>query len=170
VSTDLLLHHLPVGDASFALTYGWLLIHPLALAGILVFERRQLPYWLAVIGIFVLIRNLFLAFTPVGIPQDTLILYTEWPLTLIKGRMFFDNELFFSGHTGTPFLYFLICRKPWWGKYIYLACSIAMATCVLITHNHYTIDVMGAYFITYSIYAMSRRLLQRLDPANGTTD
>jgi hypothetical protein len=94
VSTDLLLHHLPVGDASFALTYGWLLIHPLALAGILVFERRQLPYWLAVIGIFVLIRNLFLAFTPVGIPQDTLILYTEWPLTLIKGRMFFDNELF----------------------------------------------------------------------------
>jgi hypothetical protein len=77
--------------------------------------------------------------------------------------MFFDNELFFSGHTGIPFLYFLICRSPSWGRYLYLACSIAMGVCVLLTHNHYAIDVLGAYFMTYSIHALSRRLLHRLD-------
>ena len=33
-----------------------------------------------------------------------------------------------------------------------------MGTCVLLSHNHYTVDVLGAYFVSYSIYVLAERL------------
>jgi hypothetical protein len=38
-----------------------------------------------------------------------------------------------------------------------------MGTCVLLARNHYTIDVIGAYFVTYAIYRLSLVLFGRLD-------
>ena len=35
---------------------------------------------------------------------------------------------------------------------------MVMAVSVLLTRNHYTVDVLGAYFISYSIYRLSLRL------------
>ena len=37
-----------------------------------------------------------------------------------------------------------------------LAGSILMAVCVLLSRNHYTVDVLGAFFTSYSVYALSR--------------
>ena len=42
--------------------------------------------------------------------------------------------------------------------------SIVMAASVVLTRNHYTMDVLGAYFVTYSVYALSCWLLGWLDP------
>lgn len=39
-----------------------------------------------------------------------------------------------------------------------LAGSIAMAAAVRVTRNHYTVDVISAYFMGYAIYALSNRL------------
>lgn len=156
---DPLFFILPIKDWTMLLTWGWLAFHVLAVLSWLRWEREQLPFILGTIGLFMIVRNVFITFTPVGIPEGIIPLYTQPALSAMRDILIFDHELFFSGHTGTPFLYFLLSRgpRPWRG--FLLGFSILMAIGVLLTRNHYTIDVLGAYFITYAIYRLSRSLL-----------
>ena len=39
--------------------------------------------------------------------------------------------------------------------------SFTMAAAVLVTHNHYTVDVLSAYLVGYGIYALSDGLYRR---------
>ena len=59
-----------------------------------------------------------------------------------------------------PFLFALFFRTPV-QRGIMLAGSLAMAAGVLLTHNHYSVDVLSAYLVGYSIYAGSERLYVR---------
>jgi len=72
----------------------------------------------------------------------------------------YANDLFFSGHVGLPFLGFLIFKDKKI-RYFMLSASIILAVTVLLMHVHYSIDVAAAYFITYSIYALGKRLFGR---------
>ena len=81
--------------------------------------------------------------------------------------MAFNNENFFSGHTGVPFLLFLLFRVKW-VRAVFLVESVAMGACVLLTRNHYTIDVLGAYFMTYAIYRLGLFLFGWLDDTPAT--
>ena len=36
--------------------------------------------------------------------------------------------------------------------------ALTMAAAVLLTHNHYTVDVLSAWFMGYAIFALSRTL------------
>jgi membrane-associated phospholipid phosphatase len=65
------------------------------------------------------------------------------------------NDLFFSGHTGAPFLLALIFWRIPPLRYLFLAWSLFFAVIVLLGHLHYTIDVLSAFFITYTIFHMS---------------
>jgi len=60
-------------------------------------------------------------------------------------------------------LYYLFCPYPWYRRF-FLASTVLMGVSVLLTRNHYTLDVLGAFFMTYGIYALSRKLLGFLDP------
>ena len=40
-------------------------------------------------------------------------------------------------------------------RYLLLASSLFFGTVVLMGHLHYTIDVVAAFFITYSIYSIA---------------
>ena len=64
----------------------------------------------------------------------------------------FGGDLFFSGHTGMPFLMALIFWQNKTLRYIFLCLSVGFGVVVLLAHMHYTIDVMSAFFITYSIF------------------
>ena len=63
----------------------------------------------------------------------------------------------FSGHTAIPFLFFLFFETRL-QKAVMLAGSLVMAATVLLTHNHYTVDVLAAWFMGYAIFALSRAL------------
>lgn len=161
---DPLLSRLPLVDLVPVLTYGWLLIHVTAWATWVVYEPRRIPYFISTIGLFVLVRTLFVALNPVGAPPGMINLNAGYLLSPLRGVLAFDNEFFFSGHTAMPYLYFLFCPYPWYRR-LFLAGSLVMGVSVLLTRNHYVIDVLGAYFMTYAIFALSRRLLGFLDPA-----
>jgi membrane-associated phospholipid phosphatase len=70
--------------------------------------------------------------------------------------IFTGNDLFFSGHTGIPFLLALIFWKNKTLRIIFLGFSVLFAIVVLLGHLHYSIDVLSAYFITYSIFHICR--------------
>jgi membrane-associated phospholipid phosphatase len=77
------------------------------------------------------------------------------------GDFFFQNDLFFSGHTGGPFLVALILWKNRFMRYSLLIVSVLMAFTVLAMRLHYSIDIIGAYFITYGIFKMTENLVHK---------
>jgi len=169
VGYDPVLQALPALNLLPVLTYGWLVCHLGALYVGVVFEPRRIPYFLSTIGLFVLVRAVFVGLNPVGAPQEMLDLNATAMFSYIKDHLAFRNEFFFSGHTGMPYLYFLLFHHMPRIRLAFLGTSIVMGASVLLTRNHYTIDVLGAFFMTYAIYRLSRYLLGFLDPLADRT-
>ncbi|MDB5276655.1 phosphatase PAP2-related protein [Ferruginibacter paludis] len=83
-------------------------------------------------------------------PPEGLIVLKD-PLTSLTygGRgLFITKDLFFSGHTSNLFMVYLLLPKKR-DKWFVLACSIAVGVLVLIQHVHYSMDVAGAFIITF---------------------
>jgi len=75
--------------------------------------------------------------------------------------IFYGSDLFFSGHTGQPFLAALaFWRIPQW-RMFYLALTAFFGSIVLLGHYHYAIDVLAALFITHSVFQVSCWLFGR---------
>jgi hypothetical protein len=162
--SDMLLDQLPLIDFVPVLTVGWLSIHVLAIYVGVVYCPRRWAFTLATIGLLILVRTAFVAFNPVGPPPGILSLNASYLLSPLKGILAFENEFFFSGHVAFPYLYSRIYWRIVWARRTFVLLSIVMAASVLLTRNHYTMDVLGAYFVTHSVYSLSRWLLGWLDP------
>jgi hypothetical protein len=67
------------------------------------------------------------------------------------------KDLFFSGHTATIFLFFLVSENKWI-KLIFIILTIAIASCVLFQHVHYTIDVIFAPVFSWVCYKLAQKL------------
>ena len=69
-------------------------------------------------------------------------------------QIYLTKDLFFSGHTSTTLLLLLyVWRYPamrWW----MLLGHVLVVASVFLSHLHYTIDVIGAYAITFSGFAL----------------
>ena len=73
----------------------------------------------------------------------------------------FGGDLFFSGHTGLPFLMALIFWDNKYLRWIFILTSVMFATVVLLAHLHYSIDVLSAFFITYTIFHIALFLFKK---------
>lgn len=162
--SDLLLDQLPLIDLVPVLTVGWLSIHVLAIYVGVMYCPRRWAFILATIGLLILVRTAFVALNPIGAPPGILSLNASYVLAPLKGILAFENEFFFSGHVAFPYLYSRIYWHIAWARRTFVLLSIVMAASVVLTRNHYTMDVLGAYFVTYSVYALSCWLLGWLDP------
>lgn len=108
----------------------------------------QMPYILKSIALFIAIRAVFVTLTHLGPYPDSIIIIN----TGILGKLNFGADLFFSGHTGMPFLMALIFRHNKQMRYIFILAAIFFGVIVLLGHLHYSIDVLAAFFITYTIH------------------
>ncbi|MBI3548602.1 MAG: hypothetical protein HY078_06065 [Elusimicrobia bacterium] len=159
-SSDWLLNHLPVPkwDLLPILSWGWLALHLYAAAICILYYPRQLPFILFTLALFILVRSTFIFLSPIGAPHGMMDMSKlDYFFRRAMGWVTFNNEFVFSGHTSVPFLFYLFFETPWQRRF-FLTGSILMAATVLLTRNHYSVDVMGAYLITYSIFVLSRRL------------
>jgi hypothetical protein len=114
-------------------------------------ERRRAPYIAWSFALLIVVRSFFIILTPLHHPLADLPMVDD-PLFQAIGRyLTFKHDLFFSSHTATPFLASLVMR----GKYVkrsFLLISFIMAATVLFGRYHYSIDVFGAFFITYAVH------------------
>ena len=154
---DLILDQLPVVDLEWLIVWGYLVLLAGAIVATLVYEPESFPFAVITVALFITIRAGFVTLTHLAPPSDAA--QPDFYFQILN-RISFSNDLFFSGHTGFPFLAFLLIRKRW-VRYTFLASSIAMGAAVLFSHLHYSIDVFAAFFITYAIYKMSERLFGR---------
>ncbi len=80
-----------------------------------------------------------------------------------SAQVYLTKDLFFSGHTATTFLLLLYVWRFPKLRAVMLAGHLAVVASLFFSHLHYTIDVIGAYAITFSIFFLRegepRRLL-----------
>jgi len=150
--TDIILSNIRVYDVDGAFVYGMFLLIAFIVFLCLVYPKR-IPFTLYSLTLFILIRCAFVSMTH-------LAPFTAAPTDFGPAitRAFFGADLFFSGHTGTPFLMALIYWRVSFLRYLFLAWSVFFAVVVLLGHFHYSIDVASAFFITYGIFHISEWL------------
>jgi len=154
--TDVFLSNIPAFDVNILFAYGPVLFWIFIFIVLLKYKNR-IPFVVYSIAFFVIIRSIFITLTHLGpIPTQFAITHVD-----IISRFSTGNDFFFSGHTGLPFLMALVF---WDIKSIRIVCllsSIFFGAIVLLGHYHYSIDVLSAFFITYSIYKIAERFFKK---------
>lgn len=154
--TDVILSNLPVYDVSVAFIYGPVLFWALVV-GLCVSNPHRIPLVLKSVVMVMLIRSLFISLTHIGpFPERMSVEFSYF-----TSFTTFGSDLFFSGHTAYPFLMALLFWKKKYLRVLFIVFSLFFAVVVLLGHVHYTIDVLGAYFITHSIHLLSRKFFAK---------
>lgn len=148
--TDLILDNVPVMNVDWIVNEG-ALAFGVFIATLLLLEPRKAPFVLKASALFVSIRAFFIMFTHLGMVPDRILLNT----TEIIDRLTVGGDYFFSGHTGFPFFLALIFWREKKIRFVCLSVSVLFGISTLLGHLHYSIDVLSAYFITYSIFCIA---------------
>ncbi len=164
---DLILGYLPVVDLRPIFVWGYAAFIIWAMAVCLARERGRWAYILWSYAALISVRSFFIVLTPMRHPlgalkfgTDAINPATEALFHLVGRYLTFGNDLFFSSHTAMPFLGYLIFRGRWI-RLSFLGLSVLLASTVLLIRVHYSIDVAGAYFITYSVHRLGVRWASR---------
>jgi hypothetical protein len=160
-SSDWLLDRIPTWNVIPLLSWGWLGLHVFALGAAILYLPKKLPFLLLLLGNYFVIRTLYVFLSPIGAPVHILDMRElDTLFSWVAGEYTFQNEFVFSGHTAVPFLFALFFESRGL-RATMLVGSFTMAAAVLVTHNHYTVDVLSAYLVGYGIYALSDGLYRR---------
>jgi membrane-associated phospholipid phosphatase len=152
---DLLLGILPIVNLNFLIVEGALV----AMAGtivLLLFKPKYLIFTLKAAAIFIATRAVFVSVTHLGIYPGQIGPDPTGLFDHIYTGLGLEAGFFFSGHTGLTFLMGLIFWDDRFWRYVYMTLSLVFGISVLLAHVHYSIDVLAAPYITYSIFTMSR--------------
>lgn len=152
---DLILSNTRVYNFEFIFVEGALMLSLFVVVLCLRF-RKTAPFLIKTVSLFILIRAMFVSLTHIG-PFPTKLVLESRAMDFITS----GNDLFFSGHTGLPFLIALIFWDHLYLRILFLISSVVFGFIVLLSHLHYSIDVFSAFFITYSIYHIAIRLFQK---------
>lgn len=167
---DLALERIPylpwVDRANYLLWLGLYL--PLA-AALLLLEPRRWVRYMVTGGLVSLLRGVTIALTGLGAPRpsaggglggrDFWTAFAELvsPLGVFQRdaiAAYLEKDLFFSGHAATTFLLWLYLRhRPRLGPAA-LAAHLLVVASVMLSHLHYAIDVVGAWAVTFALYAL----------------
>lgn len=166
----------PHRDLDWVNNQVWFFFLLVSLLYLIFFKKRiAIKYFLSG-SIVSLTRGIFIFMTTLGAPfaiQSSIpreirnfkyedislsFLSSQWfPLDIFLGNEFsgfyLTQDLFFSGHTASTFLLLLCLEKKDTLFYFFLIYHCNTVFFLIITHEHYTIDILGAYFITYAIFS-----------------
>ena len=144
--TDIVLSNIRVYDVDGIFVYGAIILW-IFIASLCVFEPKRIPFVFKSTALFVLIRSIFISLTHIGPFPSQLVIDSNFLAKFTPG-----GDLFFSAHVGLPFLLALIFWENIRLRVFFVASSLFFGAIVLMGHLHYSIDVLAAFFITYTIY------------------
>jgi len=153
--TDIILSNIRLYDVYLIFNYGVIVVWTTVIFVCLKHPRR-IPFVLKSIASFIIIRSIFISLTHLGPFPDHVDIVGG-----LNNIINFSGDLFFSAHTGLPFLMSLIFWQYKNLRYFFIACSVFFGIVVLLGHIHYSIDVLGAFFITYTIFHIAEFLFKK---------
>lgn len=152
--TDILLDNLPVIN-TYIIFSNSMLIFGGFVAVLLIIAPKRIPFVLKSVALFIIVRALFVNMTHLA-PFPHQINIHQDPDALLR-YFAFGGDLFFSGHTGLPYMFALMFWENKKLRFTFIAASVVAATAVILGHLHYTIDVFAAFFITYGIFHIAQK-------------
>lgn len=154
--TDTILHILPIINTNFIFVEGFGIFIVFVVLW-MIYEPKTMPFVLKSMALFIFIRSVFITLTNIApLPDRTLVDGNVLVNAFTSGA-----DLFFSAHTGLPFLFALMFWRKFYLRIIFLIFSIVAGISVLLAHLHYSIDVASAFFITHSIYMIAKRMFDK---------
>lgn len=172
---DLLFEHLPLRAFPFVHSWGFVAFLAVFSLGTALHERERTPFFLWAFALIIGTRAVFTVLTPLGVPVEAPT-FDGFPLRSVFRYFDFRYTFFFSGHTAYPLLGALLARRPW-VRWCCLGVSLMLASSVLLSRLHYSVDVAGAFFITFAVAGFAKRSWRRAvrvgrapsspDPARG---
>jgi hypothetical protein len=154
--TDIILSNIRVYDLDGLFIYGAIIMW-IFITLVLIAEPKRIPFTLKAVSLFVVIRSIFISLTHIG-PFPTQVIMST---SKVMEKFAFGGDLFFSGHTGLPFLMALIFWHNRYLRWIFIGASLMFGAVVLMAHLHYSIDVLSAFFITYTIFHIALYLFKK---------
>ena len=100
----------------------------------------------------VVVRIIAMYLMPFEAPEKLIVLKDPFVEMFGSGKSL-TKDLFFSGHTATLFMLFLVVESKRL-KYVFLISAIVVGVTIVLQHVHYVIDVFAAPFFTYTCYAL----------------
>jgi len=159
--SDLILDNLPFIDVS--LIYDIVALMPILLAIAYIFHRKdynRIPLFLLMIGLFYIVRGIFIVLTPFGNPP--MFTGSEPPF---RGFANFELGVYPSGHAGNVFLLMLLVKDKVY-KWIIGICLIIVIIALFLAHGHYSIDILSGLFFAYAIKSFGEKTLPGFDLGN----
>ena len=156
--TDIILSNIRTFDVDGIFIYGSFVFWFFTTL-VLLYHPKKMIFTLKSIALFVIIRSVFVSLTHLG-PFPTQVIVENIGFF---NKFTFGGDLFFSGHTGLPFLLALIFWDEKILRYVFITSSVVFGIVVLLGHLHYSIDVLGAFFITYTIFHIARTVFKKDD-------
>lgn len=161
MSPDLVLRHLPGVDVSLVYWWGAAAFVLFAAAVALSRERRRLGYFARAYAVLIASRACLMTLTPLHIPAGAISVDSGLIYGTVGRLVTSHHDLFFSMHTAAPFLASLLFRERR-DRAVCLAFAVVMGATVLLLKTHYSLDVAGAFLVTYALYRLERRWVEPL--------
>ena len=154
VLSDLILDNLPYYDIDYLYDIFMVVAFLAFIANIIhKNEYNKLPYFLLVIGIFQLVRGVFIILTPFGHPS--LFNGTDSPFNAFSK---YELGVYPSGHTGMAYMYFLLTQNKNY-RIVLLFCVLIIIATLFLARGHYSIDILSGIFFAYAIKAFGDQYL-----------
>jgi membrane-associated phospholipid phosphatase len=133
---------------TFALIYGSIVVAIATLSK----NPNQLMFAIQLYTLMVAVRIVAMYLLPLEPPVKMIILNDPFVEFFGTGQTL-TKDLFFSGHTATLFILFLVSENKII-KSVFMVSTIVVAISVILQHVHYSIDVFAAVFFTYACYKL----------------
>jgi membrane-associated phospholipid phosphatase len=160
--SDLILDKLPVIDVS--LIYDIVALIPIILSFVYIFHKKaykSIPFFLLMVGIFYIVRGVFIVLTPFGNPPSF-----NGSDPLFHGFTNYEVGVYPSGHTGVVFMLLLLLKDRIY-SWIIGVCLVIVICSLFLAHAHYSIDILSGIFFSYAIRSYGEKHFSMFILDNG---
>ena len=158
ILSDMILDKIPVVNVS--LIYDIFAIIPILLAVLYIIHKRdynRIPFIFLMIGIFYVVRGIFIVLTPFGNPP-----MFNGSDPLFHGFANYELGVYPSGHAGNVFLILLLINDKTY-KWLIGICLVVVILALFLAHGHYSIDILSGLFFAYAIRSYGEKHFPQFD-------
>lgn len=154
---DLLLDYLPTTDMNWISTYGIEWVIKFSYIYTLIFLPKRIPFMIKAFAMFKVFRGSFIVLLHAGHPFGMI---PDGFANVLGGTHYLTKDLFFSGHTGYTFLAVFVFWDIKILRYLFIITAVSIGSTTLFMHDHYTIDFLAAFPITFTVFIVTKELFK----------